>query len=81
MQVWVCVIISDHWFPVHIISICTIIQFQINEKHYSNSLLMGNIENIWFVINLCFDVLKSLLNLQESLYSSTNVRYSTKTST
>ena len=34
------------------ISFCAIIYFRMKEKHYSNSLLINNIENIQFFINL-----------------------------
>ena len=47
--------------PAHLfISFCAIIQFQIKGKHYSNSLLINNIENIRFVKNLYLDALKLL---------------------
>ena len=39
--------------PCTFTSFCAIIQFRITEKHYSNSLLLSNIENIRFMKNLC----------------------------
>ena len=39
--------------PCTFTSFCAIIQFRITEKHYWNSLLLSNIENIRFMINLC----------------------------
>ena len=62
---------------------CAIILFWIKGKHYSNSLLISNIENIRLMINIFFyfDFLKLLLNLQENLYTNTNLRHFTKTST
>ena len=62
---------------------CAIILFWIKGKHYSNSLLISNIEKIRLMINIFFyfDFLKLLLNLQENLYTNTNIRHFKKTST
>ena len=74
-----CTMVVSDCAIISFISFYAIIQFQIKKKHYSNSPLISNNDNIRFLINLYFDVLTLLLDLQDSLNIRTNLWHFKKT--